>query len=69
MPIQVSSDPNAFGSFEQSGWNDASEDYERAFGPLTEQSVDATLNAAGVTAGCTLLDVCTGHGVLARCRD
>src|SRR5262249_38290086 len=29
------------------------------------QSVDATLDAAGVTSGCRVLDVCTGHGVLA----
>jgi SAM-dependent methyltransferase len=66
MAIQISNDPNAFHSFEQTGWNGASEDYERAFGPLTAQSADATLDAGGVTAGCKVLDVCTGHGVLAR---
>jgi SAM-dependent methyltransferase len=66
VAIQVSNDPSAFHSFEQSGWNDAAEDYERALGPLTVQSADAILNAAGVTAVCRVLDVCTGHGVLAR---
>jgi SAM-dependent methyltransferase len=66
MTIQVSNDPNAFHTFEQGGWNEASGDYERAFGPLTAQSADATLDAAGVTAGCTMLDVCTGHGILAH---
>ncbi len=66
MAIQVSNDPNAFHSFEQSGWNEASGDYEKAFGSLTAQSADAVLDAAGVTAGCTVLDVCTGHGVLAH---
>ncbi len=66
MAIQVSNEPNAFRSFEQSGWNEASGDYERAFGSLTAQSADAVLDAAGVTAGCTVLDVCTGHGVLAH---
>lgn len=66
MAIQVSNDPNAFHSFEQRGWNEASEDYEKAIGPLTAQSADAILDAAGVTAGGTVLDVCTGHGVLAR---
>lgn len=66
MAIQVSNDPDAFHSFEQSGWNDASEVYERAIGPLTQQSAGAILNAAGVTAGSTVLDVCTGHGALAR---
>jgi ubiquinone/menaquinone biosynthesis C-methylase UbiE len=66
MAIQVSNDPDAFHSFEQSGWNDVSEVYERAIGPLTQQSAGAILNAAGVTAGSTVLDVCTGHGALAR---
>lgn len=42
-----------------------SEGYEALFGPLTAQSVDATLDAAGVISGCDVLDVCTGHGVLA----
>ena len=34
--------------------------------PLTAQSSEAMLEAAGVTAGCKLLDVCSGPGVLAR---
>jgi SAM-dependent methyltransferase len=65
MVIQVSNDPGAFHSFEQKGWNEASDDYEQALGPLTAQSAAAILDAAGVTADCTVLDVCTGHGVLA----
>jgi SAM-dependent methyltransferase len=65
MPIQVSNDPGAFRAFEHSGWNAASEEYERAVGPLTAQSADVTLDAAGVFSGCKVLDVCTGHGVLA----
>jgi SAM-dependent methyltransferase len=65
MSIQVSNDPDAFRSFERSGWNAASEGYEKAVGPLTAQSAEATLDAAGVTPGCRVLDVCTGHGVLA----
>src|SRR5258708_10801953 len=65
LVIQVSNDPSAFHSFEQKGWNEASDDYEKAIGPLTAQSADAILDAAGVTADCTVLDVCTGHGVLA----
>jgi SAM-dependent methyltransferase len=65
MPIQVSKDPAAFGAFEHSGWNAASEAYESAVGPLTIQSASATLDAAGVNPGCKVLDVCTGHGVLA----
>ena len=65
MAIQVSEDPNAFRAFEHSGWNAASEAYESAVGPLTVQSVGDTLDAAGVIDGCKVLDVCTGHGVLA----
>jgi SAM-dependent methyltransferase len=65
MAIQVSNDPNAFRAFEHSGWNAASEAYESAVGPLTIQSVGDTLDAAGVIHGWKVLDVCTGHGVLA----
>ena len=65
MPIQVSNEPDAFRAFEQAGWNSVAAGYEAVLGPLTAQSVDATLDAAGVTSGCRVLDVCTGHGVLA----
>ena len=65
MPIQVSNQPAAFRDFERSGWNTVSKGYEAVFGPLTAQSVDVTLDAAGVIGGCDVLDVCTGHGVLA----
>jgi SAM-dependent methyltransferase len=65
MSIQVATDPDAFRTFEHSGWNEASEAYEKAMGPLTAQSAEATLDAAGVSHGCRVLDVCTGHGVLA----
>jgi SAM-dependent methyltransferase len=65
MSIQVSNDPGAFRAFEHSGWNAASEGYESAVGPLTAQSAGETLDAAGVIPGCKVLDVCTGHGVLA----
>jgi len=65
MSIQVSSDPRAFRAFEHTGWNAVSEAYERAIGPLTAQSAEVTLDAAGFAPGCNVLDVCTGHGVLA----
>src|ERR1041384_8191293 len=65
MPIQVSNQPDTFRDFERSGWNSVSEGYEAVFGPLTAQSVAVTLDAAGVIGGCHVLDVCTGHGVLA----
>src|SRR6266478_479679 len=65
MSIQVSSDPRAFRAFERTGWNAVSEAYESAIGPLTAQSAEITLDAAGVAPGCKVLDACTGHGVLA----
>jgi ubiquinone/menaquinone biosynthesis C-methylase UbiE len=65
MSNQASNGPNEFRAFEYSGWNAASEGYEKVVGPLTAQSAEATLDAAGVTPGCRVLDVCTGHGVLA----
>ena len=65
MSIQVSSDPRAFRAFEHTGWNAVSEAYERAIGPLTAQSAEIMLDTAGVASGCNVLDVCTGHGVLA----
>ena len=65
MSIQVSSDPRAFRAFEHTGWNAVSEAYERAIGPLTAQSAEIMLDTAGVAPGCNVLDVCTGHGVLA----
>jgi hypothetical protein len=66
VPIQVSNQPDAFRDFERNGWNAVSEGYEAVFGPLTAQSVDVTLDAAGVIGRCDVLDVCTGHGVLAQ---
>jgi SAM-dependent methyltransferase len=65
MAIQVSNEPDAFRAFELSGWNEVSKDYERVFGQVTAQTADAVLDAAGVSPGCNMLDVCTGHGVLA----
>jgi SAM-dependent methyltransferase len=65
MPIQRSNEPDAFASFERSGWNAVTDGYVKAIGPVTAQSVDAMLDAAKVTKGCRMLDVCTGHGVLA----
>ena len=60
-----SNEPDAFLAFERAGWNTVISGYERLFGPLTAQTVAPILDAAGVVSGCRVLDVCTGHGVLA----
>src|SRR6476469_10054437 len=65
MPIQQSSEPDAFRAFERSGWDRLIEGYQRAFGPLSAQTAVPLLNAAGVRGGNRVLDVCTGHGVMA----
>ena len=65
MPIQRSNEPDAFSAFERRGWGASIDGYERTFARVTSQTVEATLDAAGVTRGRRLLDVCTGPGLLA----
>jgi SAM-dependent methyltransferase len=60
-----SSMTDAFRDFEHAGWERASAHYSDAFGSLTPQLADALLDAAGVTAGSRVLDVCTGPGFIA----
>ncbi len=66
MDIETSNDPDRFVELELSGWEEVSTGYERHFGSLTRQSVDALLQAAGVGAGKSLLDVCCGPGMIAE---
>jgi SAM-dependent methyltransferase len=65
MPIQRSNEPDAFTLFEQEGWSNVIEPYQRLLGPLTSQTIDATLDAAAVADRDRVLDICTGHGILA----
>ena len=65
MAIQRSNEPDKFRAFEQTGWDDAINGYEQTFGPLTAQTVEPLLDAAGVAARLRMLDVCTGHGGIA----
>jgi ubiquinone/menaquinone biosynthesis C-methylase UbiE len=63
----MSNSPDTFRAFEHSGWNnsDICRSYHANFGEVTTQSVDLMLDAAGVTSGSNLLDVCTGAGYAA----
>ena len=61
--IEKSRDPEQFSAFEQVGWDAAIEAYERAFGPVSRQTVQPLLDAANVRAGMRILDVCTGPGM------
>jgi SAM-dependent methyltransferase len=63
MPIEKSREPEQFTTFEQVGWDAAIDAYERAFGPVSRQTVQPLLDAADVKAGMHILDVCTGPGM------
>ena len=63
--MQKSNDPDAFLDFERTAWSTAISGYERVFGPLTVQTAESLLAAAGIVSGSHVLDLCTGHGVLA----
>lgn len=61
----TSEEEAAFTNFERTGWESAARAYHDLWGPLTEQSADALLDAAGVSAGHSVLDVATGAGYIA----
>jgi SAM-dependent methyltransferase len=65
MAIEKSSEAEAFFEFEKSGWGRSIAGYEDAFGSITRQTIEVTLDAAGVGQGTRVLDVCTGPGMLA----
>lgn len=66
MTIEKSRNPNAFREFEQQGWEAHSGGYDRHFSSVTAQVVEPMLDAAGVTSGMRVLDICCGPGMLAR---
>ena len=66
MAIEKSEDPKAFHEFEQSGWEANFGGYDLHFSSVTTQVVEPMLDAAGVTAGMHVLDLCCGPGMLAR---
>ena len=56
-----------FKAFEHRGWNDSevADKYGSWFVPLTSQSVEPLLDAAGIESGKLVLDVATGIGTVA----
>jgi SAM-dependent methyltransferase len=64
MPIDKSRDPKAFAAFELSGWDARIRGYDAAFGTVSRQTVAPMLDAAGITSGMRVLDVCCGPGML-----
>jgi SAM-dependent methyltransferase len=65
MPVEQSRDPKQFSAFELSGWDTNISGYASAFGAVARQTVGAMLDAARVTRGMRVLDVCCGPGMLA----
>jgi SAM-dependent methyltransferase len=65
MPIEQSRDPKQFADFELAGWESNIAGYDAAFGAVARQTVEAMLDAARVTNGRRVLDVCCGPGMLA----
>ena len=65
MPIEQSRDPKQFSAFELSGWDDNIRGYDSAFGTVARQTVGPMLDAARVTRGMRVLDICCGPGMLA----
>lgn len=61
----MSSDPNAFKSFEHAGWERAARGYHDAWGALTAQSIEPLLDAVGAGAGVRVLDLASGPGYVA----
>jgi SAM-dependent methyltransferase len=65
MPIEQSRDPKQFAAFELSGWNANIGGYDSAFGAVARRTVGPMLDAAHVTRGMQVLDICCGPGMLA----
>ena len=65
MPIEQSRDPKQFSDFELSGWESNISGYDSAFGAVARQTVSSMLDAARVTRGMRVLDVCCGPAMLA----
>lgn len=65
MPIEQSRDPKQFAAFELSGWDTKIGGYASALGAVARQAVAPMLDAARVTRGMQVLDICCGPGMLA----
>ena len=57
-------DPETVRAFEHAGWQQAAAEYEATFAQATMPFIEALLDAAGVSAGAKVLDVCCGTGVV-----
>jgi SAM-dependent methyltransferase len=65
MPVNESTDPNAFRDFEHAGWETNVSEYEDTFARLTRQATGPLLDAVDLRPGIRLLDIATGPGYVA----
>lgn len=56
---------HSFREFEHHGWQAIPQQYDRAFGALTAQSIEPLLDAAGVKPGIKVVDIASGPGYVA----
>lgn len=67
MANEVTKHP--YREFEHSGWERAAASYADTFEEVSRQFVPALLDSIGIPAGCKLLDVACGPGVVAAAAD
>lgn len=58
-------DPDAVREFERAGWNRAAASYETSFATASRQFIEPLLDAAGISPGDRVLDLCCGPGFVA----
>lgn len=64
MALEKSKDPAEFADFERTGWQKQIAGYDGGIGLVARQTVEPMLDAAKVTAGMRVLDICCGPGIL-----
>jgi ubiquinone/menaquinone biosynthesis C-methylase UbiE len=62
---KVTFDPEAVRAFEYAGWQQAAAQYDATFAQATAGFAEALLDAAAITAGMPVLDLCCGTGIVA----
>ena len=58
--------PEAVRAFEHAGWQQAAAEYDATFARASGEFVEALLDAAGVSPGLAVLDLCCGTGIVGR---
>lgn len=65
MTSPLSYDPASFKGMEHAGWEQRASNYDKLFGSITRHAIEPLLDATGVHAGTSVLDLCCGPGHVA----